>query len=84
MQDQWMYSSRLTSDDFKLFYSAAGKNPNAFHPIAISNLDGMRYRFICNTLKASSKTTNFAVVELYKPRKGSPYLTKVFDIQTDV
>lgn len=84
LQDKWSYNPHLSSDDFKLFYTAAGDNPDAFHPIAISKLDGLRYRFICNSLKPSSKATKFAVIELYKPRAGNPYITRVYELNTTI
>lgn len=82
MQYKWKYDPHLSSDDFKLFYTAAGDNPHAFHPIAISNLDGLRYRFICNSLQPAGNATKLAIVELYKPRAGNPYITRIFELNT--
>ncbi|NLP34776.1 MAG: hypothetical protein GX359_06205 [Clostridiales bacterium] len=81
---RWSYSSYLSSDDYNLFYTAASTNPHAYHPLAISKLDGLRYRYICNTLKSSNTNTELAIVELYKPREGNPYITRVYSIDTEI
>jgi hypothetical protein len=84
MQYRWDYHPGLTRYEFALFEEALGWDASRLQPLAVAHIDDLRYRFIANTVVAPSYTTEFSIIEIYKPRSGKPYITKVLPIDTDL
>lgn len=84
MLHRWEYHPGITQKEFALFYEAIGWNVRRFQPLAVAHIDDLRYRFVANTVEAPSYMTEFSVIEIYKPRSGKPYVTKILPIDIDL
>lgn len=84
MQYRWEYHPGLTRYELALFEEALGWNTSRLQPLAAAHIDELRYRFITNTVVSPSLITEFSILELYKPRSGKPYITKIIPINIDL
>ncbi|HWT27663.1 MAG TPA: hypothetical protein VN131_06960 [Mobilitalea sp.] len=84
MQNQWLYRPCITCHEYRLFYTAIGENKDFYMPDSIANQDDLRFRFICHTYVTSNVPTHYAIIEIYRPRSGTAYVTKILPINIDL
>lgn len=84
MPGGWTYQSYLTPYDSFIFYNAIGDHPNYFYrPVAVAKqvVNGTNYRFITIAEpKTNNLSAHFAVVDIYQPLNGKPYVTNISPI----
>lgn len=84
MPGGWTYQSYLTPYDSFIFYNAIGDHPYYFYrPVAVAKqvVNGTNYRFITIAEpKNNNLSAHFAVVDIYQPLNGKPYVTNISPI----
>lgn len=84
MPGGWTYQSYLTPYDSFVFYNAIGVHPDYFYrPVAVAKqvVKGTNYRFITIAEpKTNNLSAHFAVVDIYQPLSGTPYVTNISPI----
>ncbi len=79
LAEKWSLHGPLTMEDYKLLNEAV-KVFNSIHyqPISVSKeLGGANYHFKCTTSIPPSEVSWLAIVEVYAPLKGTPYITGI-------
>lgn len=84
MLNRWTYHPGITENESMLFYIAIGENKYCYQPLAVANIDELRYRFMAYSVVGPSFPTQFAIVEIYKPRSGESYVTRIIPINVDL
>lgn len=81
MPGGWSYQRYLTPYDSFVFYNAIGKHEDYFYtPVAVAKqiVSGTNYRFICIAEpRTENLSPHFAIVDVYQPINGDPYLTGI-------
>lgn len=81
MPGGWSYQPNLTPYDYFIFHSALGKQNDYFYtPVAVAKqiVNGTNYKFTCIAQpKRRGLTPHFAIVNIYKPINGEPYVTSI-------
>lgn len=79
MPGGWSYQAYLTPRDSFVFYNAVGNHEDYFYvPMAVAKqiVNGTNYKFICIAEpKTENLSSHFAVVDIYQPLQGEPYVT---------
>lgn len=80
----WTYSKNISPYDAHIYYSSIGTYDDYFYiPVAMAKqlVNGTNYKFIAIAEpKKEHDSPFFAMVEIYKPIHGAPYLTRIYAI----
>ena len=81
MPGGWSYQSYLTPYDSFIFFNAIGRHSDFFYtPIAVATqvVNGTNYKFM-TIAEPQTEDLNpqFAVVDIYQPLNGEPYVTRI-------
>jgi len=85
----WIYEPYLSDYESILFYNVFKKHTDSFfyRPVAIAKREesGVKYRYLCIAAPKDNPfiSSHFADIEIYKPRLGIPYATKLNRIDFD-
>lgn len=86
MPGGWTYQTYLTPYDSFIFYHAIGMYDDYFYiPVAVAKqiVNGTNYRFLCVAEpQKENLSPHFAVITIYQPIGGAPYLTDIMPIQS--
>lgn len=81
MTGGWSYQPYITPYDSFIFYNAIGQHNDYFYtPVAVAKqiVNGTNYKFMCVAKPLRDNLTpHFAIVNIYKPIDGDPYLTSI-------
>ncbi len=89
MHKGWVYEPWISGYEALLFHNAMQKHKASFqyNPIALAKHEeiGMKYRFLCIATPKNQMVppAHFAIVELYKPINGMPYLSMILRANFD-
>lgn len=81
----WTSYREVTKEDQRVFNEAMeGFVGIAYEPIKVSTqvVAGINYRFICKASLPGSEGAWEAVVQIYEPLEGKPYITKIDNIDS--
>lgn len=81
MPGGWEYQPNITPYEYQVFYTAVRDMQEYFYypvAVAIQVVNGINYRFMTIAdPRDPNLSTHFAVVEIYQPIDGEPYVTKI-------
>jgi|BioPla2DNA2_1021312.scaffolds.fasta_scaffold151171_2 hypothetical protein len=83
MIPEWKYYLEIRDYERYLFNTATFYKFSCYHPIAIASIDNIRYRFVCYSFVSNDNEVEFTILEIYKPRQGQPYITKIYPLNLD-
>ncbi len=84
MQNPWVYYPELSQDEHEIFISALNSRFHGLQPIAVSQIDTLRYRFIASTAADPRSPYELYILEIYKPQMGFPYITRIIPVELDL
>lgn len=83
MQQGWNYRPEISYYELLLLYNALKRHESTYSycpiAVAIREQTGTKYHFLCiaKPLTSPGTTSHFADIEVYKPVKGMPYISRL-------